>query len=196
MSASSASDTFGRTVAMPRARPSAARSASTIAELSAPWQVACTITVRSKPRKSRRANSASLPASTGVYFRSGAYGNLSPGPNTWQCASTAPGGGTNRGLDGLGWNGSHPGVTSNGMRSSASNLGLHGVEHAIGLDAPSVAHGIASGEHLRIGEVRHPGLPFRRARSRPWLEPGFSNGCGRLAHLLRAAPPVLDYALE
>ena len=50
---------------MPRARPPAACTASTIALLSAPWQVACTITLRLMPRWSRSANSWSLPASHG-----------------------------------------------------------------------------------------------------------------------------------
>ena len=102
MSESSASLTVGRMVATPRARPCELRTASTMAELSAPWQVAWTTTLRSKPRKSRSAQSWSLLASHGVYLRSGANGNSSPGPNTWQCASTAPGGGTKLGLVGLG----------------------------------------------------------------------------------------------
>ena len=72
MSASSDRVTPGLIVATPRARSSAASSASTRARLSAPWQVAWTMTLRSKPRKSRSANSFSLGASTGVYFRSGA----------------------------------------------------------------------------------------------------------------------------
>jgi len=38
------------TVAMPRALPFECESASTSARLSAPWQVACTITLRAKPR--------------------------------------------------------------------------------------------------------------------------------------------------
>ena len=49
-----------------------ASSASTSARLSVPWQLACTITFLSKPRKSRSANSFSLGASHGVYLRSGA----------------------------------------------------------------------------------------------------------------------------
>ena len=76
---------------MPRARPAAARTASTIALLSAPWQVACTITLRLTPRWSRSAKSWSLLASHGVYLRSGREREPSPGPKTWQCASTAPG---------------------------------------------------------------------------------------------------------
>ena len=63
------------------------------------------MTLRSKPRKSRSAKSFSFGASQGVYLRSGAYGNAVAGPNTWQCASTAPGGGRKRGFDGFGWNG-------------------------------------------------------------------------------------------
>jgi hypothetical protein len=55
------------------ARPAAAaRQASTSARLSAPWQVACTMTLRAKPRWSRSANSCALLASQGVYLRSGA----------------------------------------------------------------------------------------------------------------------------
>ena len=60
------------TVATPRALPPDDRQASTIARLSAPWQVACTITLRAKPRWSRSANSSCLLASQGVYLRSGA----------------------------------------------------------------------------------------------------------------------------
>ena len=48
--ASSRSVTSRRTVATPRARPPLARHASAIARLSAPWQVACTTTLRAKPR--------------------------------------------------------------------------------------------------------------------------------------------------
>ena len=50
MACSSASVTSRATVATPRARPPDARSASTKARLSVPWQVACTITFLSKPR--------------------------------------------------------------------------------------------------------------------------------------------------
>ncbi len=46
-------------------------SASTSARLSVPWQVACTITALSKPRKSCSANSFSFGASHGVYLRVG-----------------------------------------------------------------------------------------------------------------------------
>ena len=54
-------------------------SASTIARLSAPWQVACTITLRAKPRWSRSANSCALLRVAGVYLRSGANGNCVAG---------------------------------------------------------------------------------------------------------------------
>jgi len=101
--------TSGRAVAIPRARPPAARTASTIARLSAPWHVAWTITLRLTPRWSRRAKSWSLLASHGVYLRSGAKGNASPGPNTWQCASTVPAGSGKAGTDGSGSQSSHPG---------------------------------------------------------------------------------------
>ncbi len=47
---SSASLTLRLTVATPRALPPEWTSASTIARLSAPWQVACTTTLRAKPR--------------------------------------------------------------------------------------------------------------------------------------------------
>ena len=68
----SASVTSRLTVAIPRALPPLASSASTIALLSAPWQVACTMTLRAKPRWSRNANNCALLASQGVYLRSGA----------------------------------------------------------------------------------------------------------------------------
>ncbi len=64
--------TLRLTVATPRALPPLLRQASAMARLSAPWQVACTITLRVKPRWSRKANSCCLPASQGVYLRSGA----------------------------------------------------------------------------------------------------------------------------
>ena len=76
---SSASVTSGRTVAIPRARPPAASTASTMALLSAPWQVAWTMTLRLMPRWSRSAKSCSLLASQGVYLRSGANGKRRPG---------------------------------------------------------------------------------------------------------------------
>ena len=93
------------TKATPLALPLELTSASTSARLSVSWQVACTITFLSKPRKSRSANSFSFGASHGVYLRFGANGNAASGPNTWQCASTAPAGGLYFGFDGLGWNG-------------------------------------------------------------------------------------------
>ena len=121
---SSSSVTSRRTVATPRARPSLARQASTIARLSAPWQVACTITLRAKPRWSRSAKSGALPASQGVYLRSGANGNSAPGPKTWQWASTAPGGNAKRGLLGSRHQSSQPGVLSKaGMFTSPGNRG-------------------------------------------------------------------------
>src|SRR5215208_5093138 len=73
------------------------------------------MTFRSKPRKSRSANSCSFDASHGVYLRSGAYGNRSPGPNTWQCASTLPAGTVSCGLVGAAHQSSQPGVFSNDM---------------------------------------------------------------------------------
>jgi len=93
------------TKATPLALPLEVTSASTSARLSVSWQVACTITFLSKPRKSRSANSFSFGASHGVYLRFGANGNTASGPNTWQCASTAPAGGLYAGFDGFGWNG-------------------------------------------------------------------------------------------
>ena len=72
---SSASVTLRRTVTTPLALPLEWRSASSSAPLSAPWQVACTITLRSNPRWSRSANNCSRLASQGVYLRSGANGN-------------------------------------------------------------------------------------------------------------------------
>src|SRR5262249_23168246 len=93
------------TKATPLARLFDVTSASTRARLSVSWQVACTVTVLSRPRKSRGCHSVSFGASQGVYLRFGANGNLASGPNTWQCAQTAPGGALYFGFDGLGWNG-------------------------------------------------------------------------------------------
>src|SRR5438093_871147 len=73
------------------------------------------MTLREKPRWSRRANSWALLASQGVYLRSAAKGNTSLGPNTWQCASTLPGGSLNAGLLGPAYQSSQPGVFSNAM---------------------------------------------------------------------------------
>ncbi len=89
-SASSRSVTLRRTVATPRARPPEA------------------------------AKSWCFDASQGVYLRSGANGNSSPGPKTWQCASTAPSGTLNRGVEGSAYQSSQPGVLSNGMRRTLS----------------------------------------------------------------------------
>src|SRR5256885_1609070 len=114
-SCSSSSVTLRRTVATPRALPLAALQASTMARLSAPWQVACTMTLRAKPRWSRSANSCCLLASQGVYLRSGANGNSSPGPKTWQWASTAPAGTWNLGLEGPAYQSSQPGVFSKAL---------------------------------------------------------------------------------
>lgn len=50
IASNSASVMSGPTEAIPRARSPAARQASTMARLSRLWQVACTITLRSKPR--------------------------------------------------------------------------------------------------------------------------------------------------
>ena len=72
MSCSSWSVTLRLTVATPRALLLERLSASTRARLSAPWQVACTTTLRAKPRWSRSANSCWRLASQGVYLRSGA----------------------------------------------------------------------------------------------------------------------------
>src|SRR6185295_14516644 len=103
-----ASEISSPTNATPLALPFELTSASTSARLSVSWQVACTITFLSKPRKSRNANSFSFGASQGVYLRLGANGNTASGPNTWQCVSTAPAGGLYFGFDGLGWNGMYP----------------------------------------------------------------------------------------
>src|SRR6476646_9765567 len=70
------------------------------------------MTLRLKPRWSRRAWSCWREASHGEYLRSGANGNVSAGPNTWQCASTEPGGSWKRGFEGLGCQSSQPGVFS------------------------------------------------------------------------------------
>src|ERR1700722_12567456 len=72
------------------------------------------ITLRSKPRRSRRANNCALLASQGVYLRSGAPGNSAPGLNTWQWASTAPRGTEEPGLLGPWSQSSQPLVFSNG----------------------------------------------------------------------------------
>jgi len=72
MALSSASVTSSPTKATPLALSFELSSASTIARLSLLWQLACTITFLSKPRKSRSANSFSFGASHGVYLRSGA----------------------------------------------------------------------------------------------------------------------------
>src|SRR5580704_6740029 len=134
---SSASVISSPTKATPLALPLECPSASTSARLSVSWQVACTMTFLSKPRKSRSANSFSFGASQGVYLRFGANGNTASGPKTWQCESTAPAGGLNFGFDGLGWNGMYPGLI--GTQTSPSRLNsLHCQRHAL---ADADAHG-------------------------------------------------------
>src|SRR5512143_3019805 len=196
-SCSSLSVTLRLTVATPRALPPDVRHASAIARLSAPWQVACTMTLRAKPRWSRSAKSCALLASHGVYLRSGAYGNCAPGPNTWQCASTLPGGSWNRGLLGSAVQSSQPGVFSN---ATSGPLCLQVGEHAVGLDTPIRAarkpRRTLDAEQPRVGQVGHPGLALGRACSAPWLEAGFAHRDRDLAHLLAAATTMLDHALK
>src|SRR3984957_11887586 len=147
----SASGTSRRTVAIPRARPSLESNASTIALLSAPWQVACTITLRSKPRRSRNANNCALLASQGVYLRSGAYGNSAPGPNTWQCASTAPRGSAKLGLLGPSYQSSQPFVFSNGP---VTGLPTSFKEPSVDIFEPRLFERLA---HLVHVEAQHAG---------------------------------------
>ena len=68
--------TLRRTVATPRALPPLARQASAIARLSAPWQVACTMTLRAKPRWSRSAKSCALLGVAGGVLALGRVGEL------------------------------------------------------------------------------------------------------------------------
>src|SRR3984957_20026435 len=88
------------------------------------------MTLRVKPRRSRRANNCALLASQGVYLRSGAYGNWAPGPNTWQCASTAPRGSEKLGRLGPSNQSSQPLVFSNGP--------VTGLPASLTLQAPSI----------------------------------------------------------
>src|SRR3954463_3373262 len=145
---SSLSVTLRFTVTTPRALPCDDCSASTSARLSAPWHVACTITFRAKPRWSRNANSCSLLASQGVYLRSGANGNCAPGPNTWQCASTLPGGSLNVGLLGPAYQSSQPGVFSN------PPLGGLLMAVSIGFDV-GLAHELLVAQALRMQQRHH-----------------------------------------
>src|SRR5690349_14868551 len=154
-SLSSASLMLRLTVAMPLARPLEDFSASTMARLSAPWQVACTTTFLSKPRWSRSANSWSLEASQGVYLRSGANGNWSPGPNTWQCASTLPGGTLKRGFDGPAYQSSQPGVLVNVvMVSVQGDVGLADhVAETLGLGLDELVELVAGRREGLIAEA-------------------------------------------
>src|SRR3954468_9233173 len=160
ISSSSRSVTARFTVATPFALPFDDFSASTSARLSAPWHVACTITFLSKPRWSRSANSCVLLASQGVYLRSGANGNIAPGPNTWQCASTLPGGGRKRGVLGSAYQSTQPVVFSNAATSTL--LSFQAREDAVGLDAPVGAarkRRLPFGaEHAGFGLIGHPRL--------------------------------------
>jgi hypothetical protein len=102
----SASVISSPTKATPLALPFEFTSASTSARLSVSWQVACTITFLSKPRKSRSANSFSFGASHGVYLRFGANGNTPLRPEHMAVRIDLPaGGGWIFGFDGLRWNG-------------------------------------------------------------------------------------------
>src|SRR5437588_6217968 len=75
---------------------------SSVTRISAPWQLACTITARSMPRIACSFCNASNGESGGWYAASAAYGNFAAGPKMWQCASQASGGGRNFGLRVLG----------------------------------------------------------------------------------------------
>src|SRR5882724_2854896 len=187
------------TVATPRAMPFACSSASISARLSAPWQVACTITLRAKPRWSRKAKSCCLDASHGVYLRSGAKGNSAPGPNTWQCASTPPAGTLKRGLEGLAYQSSHPGVFWNCI-GAFPLLRLRSRQDAIGFHAPvRTARELvrsALTEHAFVGKVGDPRLSFGRALRRPRREAGLAYGFGDFAYFFTAAPAMFDRALE
>src|SRR5688572_26886002 len=72
--------------------------ASRVTRMSAPWQLACTITALSIPRTECSLCNCSKGASGGQYGASAAKGNFAAGPKTWQCASQASGGGRNSGL--------------------------------------------------------------------------------------------------
>ena len=202
--AARASVTLRRTVATPRALPPLARSASTIARLSAPWQVACTMTLRAKPRWSRSANSCSLQASQGVYLRSGAYGNSAPGPNTWQCASTAPGGSLNARLRRAGVPVEPAGGLLELHRCAHSVPSFVGLDRRRGCGRPRcasrrcarIACRALRTEQSVVGEVGDPGLAFGGARRRPRRQADLAHGLGDLAHLLAAAAAMLDHALE
>ena len=65
-------------------------------------------------------------------------GNSAPGPNTWQCASTAPAGTRNRGFDGPAYQSSQPGVFWKSIvawsQIFSSDLTL--ASNPVGLDAP------------------------------------------------------------
>src|SRR3954464_5725687 len=71
---------------------------SSVTRMSAPWQLACTITARSMPKIEWSFWSASKGESGGWYAACGSYGNFAAGPKMWQWASHASGGGRNFGL--------------------------------------------------------------------------------------------------
>jgi hypothetical protein len=91
--ASSSSEIAGSTTATPRALPFDWAMASSVAALSVPWQLAWTITFFANPKWSRSANSMSGRRPRAGTWPLALNGNCAIGPNTWQCASTAPGGG-------------------------------------------------------------------------------------------------------
>ena len=162
-------------------------SASTSARLSAPWQVACTITLRAKPRWSRSANSCSFDASQGVYLRSGANGNSAPGPNTWQCASTAPAGSRKRGLHGPAYQSSQPGVFSK-VGIAASSCPSCRFERCARMRSASMRQSALraksgvplAAEQRRRRRGRRPRPGARRCRRRrPRRQPGLAHGLGR-----------------
>src|SRR3954467_12538624 len=171
-SCSSSSLMLRFTVATPLALPLEDFSASTSARLSAPWQVACTITFLLKPRWSRSANSCSLLASHGVYLRSGAYGNCAPGPKTWQCASTALGGSWNCGLLGPVYQSSQPGGFSKpplvGLLMAWSIGSDVRIAHEVGITHALVVQQrgqllARAGKHL-AADRRHALAHFRRGQ--------------------------------
>ena len=68
-----------------------------------PWQLACTITAREMPSRACSASQRSRPARRAACSCDPARtGNRAAGPNTWQCASQAPGGSAIDGFTGSG----------------------------------------------------------------------------------------------
>ena len=217
--ASSASVTVRRTVATPRALPFAATQASTIARLSAPWQVACTITLRAKPEVVAQREQLRLAGVAGRVLALGRDRETRRRGRTRGSARRRAG---RQHETAASWDRSYqssqPRVLVKGpvvfllMMLPCWYLALAGAAGSGKLARGHARKGVRSAsvrqsparegfaaplaEPAGIGQVGHPGLALRGAAGRPGVEARFTHGLRHLAHFLGAAAAVFDHALE